>query len=1238
MRYRKMSIKIMAALLAIVMVLTIMPISVITVAAAAEAQLTINNVSTVPGETVELIATLENAPVVKSMAISNITYDTSKVALTDVEWLCDAEIKNWNSAQGRGVLTFGENTEANGPVLKMTFRISDVVEDSDVAISCSIILKAMDDYGDEVPVATAVIPGKVEIRNEIQGDMDSNEKVNSDDAVYLLYHTLFGKEEYPIKQSGDIDGNGKTNSDDAVYLLYYVLFGEEEYPLYGICEHTDMAATEAKIPSCTEEGNIAYWYCADCAKYFSNAEATNEIAYIDTVISATDHTTVVDEAVAPSYTQTGLTEGSHCGVCGEVIMAQETVPMLQATYHAITYYNLQGAESPTITQYAEHEGLAFEDVPEPVRLGYTFLGWYDASSEDGKKVDKIEAGSTKDVSVYAHWEPIPFMITYKDAAVHSNEDEYTIEDEILLKDAEWSGLVFSHWSDENGNEIAKIDKGTVGNRVITANWISEKNLAIPSSNSKAQHIIYDNELNRYYFIYETGRIENVVISSLGTDDKNAGEELKWILSDTVTVENNIADTVARTVSNSFQQTDEWSKNYEWITKESSSLSNTITAGLEVEEVGVKAKIEAAIGVEDSTEATESRGYGIAGTITGGVESSDSISSTVSYTKGISTTITKEVTIPGNMPKGKYSYVCAGTVRVYAILTYDAATQNYYFDTYSVLDDELYEKRMYEAPANTTANIQSSEGLAFTFDSEEITNLIDSLYFVQYEANGGEGKMLSSAFRVLENGSLLPNEFVRNGYVFTGWSTTPNGSVEYRDNATVSAIAQSKEVVRLYAVWEVDPYSIGQYVATGSVVADSDNSDSYTVYNTIASTPVSTSGRVIVDWCNETDTDLLNHTDRSVNDGRYNNIDITDSTEEIVFIGDPNKTYTNFMMHIYGFDNGQKLVIRFVNFNFVTNEDTAIDLLEDGGVDLTIDVIGSCSIRTSYAGGSIIGSTDATIKNLTFTDSADSGTMSITAGNGAEGSSANADGGNGGVAVYADMLSVNMDNTLTVTGGNGGNGLTGTDGATAGADGVDGGNGGNGGAAIVGAVNIKAGNAIISSGNGGNGGDGGDGKTGTTGKSVVNITVGKDGNKNYGGKGGDGGNGGNGGVSNLVIIGSLDDVNNCATLVKGICGDGGDGGSGGDGGKGGDYYNVLGSVWRCGGGSGGDGGDGGSGRTAGLGGTAGSKGGSGTSNPVAGIGLGINYGSIFYDNGNNATAGIPGEDGETITEIDAVGNP
>ena len=32
----------------------------------------------------------------------------------------------------------------------------------------------------------------------VAGNMDSNDVVDTDDAIYLLYHTLFGEETYPL--------------------------------------------------------------------------------------------------------------------------------------------------------------------------------------------------------------------------------------------------------------------------------------------------------------------------------------------------------------------------------------------------------------------------------------------------------------------------------------------------------------------------------------------------------------------------------------------------------------------------------------------------------------------------------------------------------------------------------------------------------------------------------------------------------------------------------------------------------------------------------------------------------------------------------------------------------------------------------------------------------------------------------------------------------------------------------
>ena len=44
-----------------------------------------------------------------------------------------------------------------------------------------------------------------------------------------------------------------------------------------------------------------------------------------------EHETVADPAIAATCTTTGLTEGSHCSLCGEVLIAQETIPAIGHT-------------------------------------------------------------------------------------------------------------------------------------------------------------------------------------------------------------------------------------------------------------------------------------------------------------------------------------------------------------------------------------------------------------------------------------------------------------------------------------------------------------------------------------------------------------------------------------------------------------------------------------------------------------------------------------------------------------------------------------------------------------------------------------------------------------------------------------------------------------------------------------------------------------------------------------------
>ncbi|MCD8015542.1 MAG: Ig-like domain-containing protein [Lachnospiraceae bacterium] len=148
--------------------------------------------------------------------------------------------------------------------------------------------------------------------------------------------------------------------DVGVFTVYSVAGSE----ILDQCDHENVTHVAAVVATCTTAGNIEYWYCADCETYFSDEALTVEVSESDVVIAATGHiwdggtvttaanctetgvktytcticgetktetiaatghTAVTDAAVAATCTTSGLTEGSHCSVCGEVLVAQEVI-------------------------------------------------------------------------------------------------------------------------------------------------------------------------------------------------------------------------------------------------------------------------------------------------------------------------------------------------------------------------------------------------------------------------------------------------------------------------------------------------------------------------------------------------------------------------------------------------------------------------------------------------------------------------------------------------------------------------------------------------------------------------------------------------------------------------------------------------------------------------------------------------------------------------------------------------
>ena len=113
------------------------------------------------------------------------------------------------------------------------------------------------------------------------------------------------------------NGHAYLEPGDYIFGIYSLgLVPEGEYTLN--ISKVDCTTKEVTVdPTCTAEGS-----------YIKSCELCGHV-FEQKVLPAAGHTEVVDAKVDATCTETGLTEGKHCSVCNEVIVAQTEVPSLR---------------------------------------------------------------------------------------------------------------------------------------------------------------------------------------------------------------------------------------------------------------------------------------------------------------------------------------------------------------------------------------------------------------------------------------------------------------------------------------------------------------------------------------------------------------------------------------------------------------------------------------------------------------------------------------------------------------------------------------------------------------------------------------------------------------------------------------------------------------------------------------------------------------------------------------------
>ena len=124
--------------------------------------------------------------------------------------------------------------------------------------------------------------------------------------------------------------------------------------------------------------------------------------------------------------------------------------------------------------------------------------------------------------------------------------------------------------------------------------------------------------------------------------------------------------------------------------------------------------------------------------------------------------------------------------------------------------------------NSGLTSAATAGASISADTELYAKWTANTYSVHFDANGGEGSMTNESFTYGIEKALTANAFTRTGYKFDGWATSANGAKVYDNSQSVSNLtATNGATVDLYAHWtEKAAATVSINPASGNVTVGS----------------------------------------------------------------------------------------------------------------------------------------------------------------------------------------------------------------------------------------------------------------------------------------------------------------------------------------------------------------------------------------------------------------------------------
>ena len=509
----------------------------------------------------------------------------------------------------------------------------------------------------------------------------------------------------------------------------------------------------------------------------------------------------------------------------------------RAVWQIITYnisYNLNGGTLTNVSNPTSYNTTTETfTLKNPTRKGYTFKGWTGSNGNTAQTSVSIAKGSMGNKSYTANWTPIKYNIKYElDGGVLSaaNPTEYTIETETFtLNNPTKEGYTFKGWSKSltstsSYNATMTVEKGSTGDKEFRAVWQENTNTLY-----KVNHCTKDLNASTYTCESETKtgttnsviKVENLKKTIKGFKYSKGHVDGKDVTETTILAngkreislyyEREIY-TVKLSVNSGINKVSIVAIGYE------TKIGNSSAAATGTYEYGTKITINAEV----------STGYSFKAWTYNGASSLQDVN-----TSENAFILTKNETYMATAQINQYTLTIDPSGGTWNDSTSASAVIRNYRETYSLSKPtrtgytfagwSLTTK--YPDTCNDECKDKIEENV-YTFGSISGSikaNWTENTYTVKFNANSGTGTMSDQSFDYTESKALTANTFTRTGYTFTGWSTSANGSVVYKDEQSVSKLTSTNNgVVNLYAKWDGNVYKIALNNTDTSFVSDSES--------------------------------------------------------------------------------------------------------------------------------------------------------------------------------------------------------------------------------------------------------------------------------------------------------------------------------------------------------------------------------------------------------------------------------